>query len=120
MGCFRNSRRSNLLRGLLPLPGCCRIARNNGSDLLSHRDFSINLLSCNIFVILSKSNLFLLVLNYFVAQGLIRDLWSHQMSLDGTSTQRVISDKVHRLLVTLFYFRPDIFLQLLSLKPILI
>ena len=35
-------------------------------------------------------------------------------------TQRVISDRVHRLLVTLSYFRPDRFVQLLSLIPILI
>ena len=35
-------------------------------------------------------------------------------------THRVISDKVHRLLVTLSYFRPDRFVQLLSLLPILI
>ena len=34
-------------------------------------------------------------------------------------TQRVISDQVDRLLVTLFYFRPDRFVQLLSLIPIL-
>ena len=32
----------------------------------------------------------------------------------------VISDKVHRLVVTLSYFRPDRFVQLLSLIPILI
>ena len=35
-------------------------------------------------------------------------------------THRVISDKVHRLLVTLSFFRPDRFVQLLSLIPILI
>ena len=35
-------------------------------------------------------------------------------------TYRVISDKVHRLLVTLSYFRPDRFVQLFSLIPILI
>ena len=35
-------------------------------------------------------------------------------------THRVISDKVHRLLVTLSYFRPARFVQLLSLIPILI
>ena len=35
-------------------------------------------------------------------------------------THRVISDQVHRLLVTLFYFRPDRFVQLLILIPILI
>ena len=33
---------------------------------------------------------------------------------------RVISDRVHRLLVTLSYFWPDIFVQLLSLIPILL
>ena len=38
----------------------------------------------------------------------------------GYCTHRVISDKVHRLLVTLSYFRPDRFVQLLSLIPILI
>ena len=35
-------------------------------------------------------------------------------------THRVISDKVHRLLVTLSCFQPDRFVQLLSLIPILI
>ena len=35
-------------------------------------------------------------------------------------THRVISDKVHRVLVTLSYFRPDRFVQLLRLIPILI
>ena len=35
-------------------------------------------------------------------------------------THRVILDRVHRLLVTLSYFRPDRFVQLLSLIPILI
>ena len=34
-------------------------------------------------------------------------------------THRVISDRVHRLLVTLSHFRPDRFVQLLSLIPIL-
>ena len=42
------------------------------------------------------------------------------LSWDGSLTHRVISDKVHRLLVTLSYFRPDRFVQLFSLKPILI
>ena len=35
-------------------------------------------------------------------------------------THRVISDRVHRLLVTLSYFWPDRFVQLLSLIQILI
>ena len=39
---------------------------------------------------------------------------------DRGLTHRVISDSVHRLLVTLSYFRPDRFVQLLSLTPILI
>ena len=38
----------------------------------------------------------------------------------GYCTHRVISDKVHRLLVTLSYFRPVRFVQLLSLILILI
>ena len=42
------------------------------------------------------------------------------LSWDGCLTHRVISDRVHRLLVTLSYFRPDRFVQLLSLIPILI
>ena len=42
------------------------------------------------------------------------------VSLDGVLTHRVISDRVHRLIVTLSYFRPDRFVQLLSLIPILI
>ena len=58
MGRFRCSRRSSLVRGLLPIPGSFHFVRNNGSDLLSRRDISIKLLSYNIFVILSKSNLF--------------------------------------------------------------
>ena len=42
------------------------------------------------------------------------------MSWDGSLTHRVISDKVHCLLVTLIYFRPDRYVQLLSLIPVLI
>ena len=45
MGKFRCSRISSLVRGLLPKPGSSRIVRNDGSDLLSHRDISIKLLS---------------------------------------------------------------------------
>ena len=35
-------------------------------------------------------------------------------------TNKVSSDRVHRLLLTLSFFRPDRFMQLLSLIPILI
>ena len=38
----------------------------------------------------------------------------------GLFSYRVVSDKVHRLFVTLSYFRPDRFEQLLSLISILI
>ena len=38
----------------------------------------------------------------------------------GGLSHRVISDRVHRLLVTLSYFRPDRFVQLLNLIPTLI
>ena len=58
MGRFHRSRRSSLVRGLLPIPGSSRIVRNNGSNLWSGRDISIKLLSYIIFVILSKSKLF--------------------------------------------------------------
>ena len=47
-GKFLRSRRSSLVRGLLPIPGSSSIVRNSGSDLLSRRDISIKLLSCNI------------------------------------------------------------------------
>ena len=64
------------------------------------------------------SNLFLvkpkLLRSYsrlMVAPDELRSMWL---------THRVISDRVHRLLVTLSYFRPDRFVQLLSLIPILI
>ena len=82
---FRRSRRSSLVRGLLPIPGSSRIVRNNGSDLLGCRDISMKLLSYNIFVILSKSYLF------FVSSKLFCCLWSYsrlmadQMSCDGRS-----------------------------------
>ena len=45
-GKFLCSRMSSLVRG--PIPGSSRIVRNSGSDLLSRRDISIKLLSCNI------------------------------------------------------------------------
>ena len=47
-GKFLCSRLSSLVRGRFPIPGSSRIVRNNGSDLLSRRDISIKLLSCNI------------------------------------------------------------------------
>ena len=50
---------SSLVRGGLPIPGSSRIVRISGSDLLSRRDISIRLLSCNIYEnILSNSSLF--------------------------------------------------------------
>ena len=49
IGKFRCSRISSLVRGLFPKPGSSGIVRNNGSDLLSRRDVSKKLVSCNIF-----------------------------------------------------------------------
>ena len=46
-GKFLCSRMSSLVRGLFPIPGSSRIARNSGSDLLSRRHISSKLLSCN-------------------------------------------------------------------------
>ena len=39
---------SSLVPGIFPIPGSSRIVRNSGSDLLSRRNHSIKLLSCNI------------------------------------------------------------------------
>ena len=110
---------SSLVRGLLTIPGSSVIVRNIGSDLLSRRDISIKLSSYNIFKMFClNSNLFLvnstLLRSYsrlMVASDELGSMWL---------THRVISDRVHRLLVTLSYFRPDGFVQLLSLIPILI
>ena len=67
---FLRSRMSSLARGLLPIPGSSCIVRNSGSDLLSRRDISIKLLSCNIF------EFFCLILICFVSSKLIYFLWS--------------------------------------------
>ena len=61
-------------------------------------------------LILSKSRLVKVCLRLLVAPD---DLCI------GYYTHRVISDKVHRLLVTLSYFRPDRVVKLFSLIPIL-
>ena len=109
---------SSLVRGLLTIPGSSVIVRNSGSDLLSRRDHSIKLLSYNIFKMFClNSNVFL------VKSKLLRSYSRLMVAPDELGlmwlTHRVISDKVHRLLVTLSYFRPDRFVQLLSLIPIL-
>ena len=110
---------SSLVRDLLTIPGSSVIVRNIGSDLLSRRDISIKLSSYNIFKMFClNSNLFL------VNSKLLRSYSRLMVTPDELEpmwlTHRVISDRVHRLLVTLSYFRPDRFVQLLSLIPILI
>ena len=110
---------SSLVRGLLAIPGSSLIVRNIGFDLLSRRDISIKLSSCNILKMFClNSNLFL------VNSKLLRSFSRLMVAPDELGpkciTHRVISDRVHRLLVTLSYFRPDRFVQLLSLIPILI
>ena len=118
-GKFLSSRISSLVRGLLPIPGSFSIVLNIGSDLLSRRDISIKFLSCNIL------KMFCLISNlYLVNSKLLRSYSRLMVAPDELGpmwlTHRVISDRVHRLLVTLSYFRPDRFVQLLSLIPILI
>ena len=110
---------SSLVRGLLAIPGSSLIVRNIGFDLLSRRDISIKLSSCNILKMFClNSNLIL------VNSKLLRSCSRLMVAPDELGprciTHRVISDRVHRLLVTLSYFRPDRFVQLLSLIPILI
>ena len=59
-GNFLLNHMSSLVRGLFRIPGSSRIVRNSGSDLLSRRDISIKLLSCNILKMFYLfSNLFL-------------------------------------------------------------
>ena len=110
---------SSLVRGLLAIPGSSVIVRNIGSDLLSRRDISIKLLSCNIL------KMFCLISNLFLVNSkLLRSYSRLMVAPDELSlmwlTHRVISDRVHRLLAMLSYFRPDRFVHLLSLMPILI
>ena len=124
VGMFRSSRMSSLVRGFLPISGSSRSVRNIGSDLLSRRDISIKLLSFNIFeLFLSNSN----QSNVFVCSNLscLRSCSSRFLVAPDELgvmfiTHRVILDRVHRLLIRLSYFRPDRFVQLLSLMPILI
>ena len=59
-GKYLCSRLSSLVRGLFPIPGSSRIVRISGCSLLSRRDISIKLLSCNILKMFCLfSNLFL-------------------------------------------------------------
>ena len=108
---------SSLVRSLLPIPSSSIIVRNIGSDLLSRRDISIKLLSYNIL------KMFCLISNLFlVSSKLLRSYSRLMVAPDELGpmwlTHRVISDRVHRLLVTLSYFRR--FVQFLCLIPILI
>ena len=69
-GKFQCSHMSSFVRGLLPISGSSSIVRNIGSDLLSRRDVSIKLLSCNIL------KMFCLFSNlYLVNSKLLRSLF---------------------------------------------
>ena len=98
---------SSLVRGLLPLLGSYRIVWNFESDLLSRRDISTKYLSYNIFKMLYLSNSHLILSKSRLVKVCLRLLVAPDELCMGYYTHRVISDKVHRLLVTLFYFRPD-------------
>ena len=110
---------SSLVRGLLPIPGSSVMVRNIGSDLLSRRDISIKLLSYNILEMF-LSNFYSILVNSNLLRSCSRLMVAPDELRLECITHRVISDRVHRLLVTLSYFRPDRFVQLLSLIPILI
>ena len=111
---------SSLVRRLLPILGSSRIVRNIGSDLLSRRDISTKFLSYNIFKMLYLSNSNLILSKSTLVKVCSRLLVAPDELCMDDYTHRVISDKVHRLLVTLSCFRSDRFVQLLSLIPILI
>ena len=69
--------------------------------------------------------MFCLISNLFLVSSKLLKSYSRLMvAPDELETMwlshRVISDRVHRLLVTLSYFRPDRFVQLIDLIPILI
>ena len=94
---------SSLVRDLLPIPGSSIIVRNIGSDLLSRRDISIKLLLYNIL------KMFCLISNLFLVSFKLLRSYSRLMVAPDELvpmwlTHRVISDRVHRLLVTLSYF----------------
>ena len=75
-----------------------------------------------LFIFLFNESLFYFVMwRYLHERDCFPVLYLHHTELGPKCiTHRVISDRVHRLLVTLSYFRPDRFVQLLSLIPILI
>ena len=86
---------------------------------MRRRDISTKFLTFNSFKkILSNSNLILS--NAKLVKVCLRLLIAPDDLCLGYCTPRVISDEVHRLLVTLSYFRPDRLAQLLCLIPILI
>ena len=93
---------SSFVRGLLLIPGSSIIVRNIGSDLLSCRDISIKLLSYNILKI------FCLISNLFLVNSKLLRSYSRLMVAPNELgpmwlTHRVISYRVHRLLVTLSF-----------------
>ena len=120
IGRFLPSHTSSLVRGLLSIPGSSRVVRNIGSDLLSCRDIFTKFLSYGILKKLYLSNSYLISSK----SRLVKVCSKFSVAADELYpfgyTNRVISDKVHCLLITLCYFRPDRFVQLLSLIPILI
>ena len=117
---FLPSRMSFLVRRLPPIPVSSCIVRKIGSDLLKRRDFSIKFLSYKVFM---KCCICLILIYFFSNYRLVKVCSRILVASDKLCilycTHIVISDKVHRLLVTLSYFRPDRFVQLLSLIPVL-
>ena len=114
---FLPSRMSFLVRRLLPISDSSRTVRNIEFNLLKRRDISINFLSYKIFM---KCCIIYFLSNSRLVKACSRLLVAPDEFCLMYCTRRVISDRVHRLLVTLSYFRPDRFVQLLCLIQILI
>ena len=103
IGIFLPNRRSCLVLGLFARFDFSRIVWKIGGDLLSRRDMSKKLsISCKIFAILQSSNF-----NFFFKSKLVKFFLKLLVAPDelctDDCTQRVISDKVHRLLVALLF-----------------
>ena len=105
---------SSLVQGLLAIPGSSLIVRNIGFNLLSRTDISIKLSSCNILKMFCL-NSYLFLVNSKLLRSCSRLMVAPYELGPKCITHRVISDRVHRLLVTLSYFRPDRFVQLSSI-----
>ena len=117
---FLPDRMSSLVRRILPIPGSSRFIRNIGYDLSRRRHISTKFLSYNTFM---KCCVCLILIQFLSNSRLVKVCLRLLVAPDELCivycTHRVVSDRVHRLLVTLSKFRPNRFVQLLRLIPVL-